>query len=278
MNRHLAAALLRLQLGLAVAAGMTLLTAAAHADDNDKSGDEEPKPRPKPKLKAEKVAKPDSEKNDHERVVGHFGVSWFGVSSIPLGIGAPAGNSANPAIALGNPSYVTISAPAIGVRYWLNEGLGIDAGIGIGYSGGSVEDNNVRVGKLGAFGMLFHAGLPLSIVSGKHISLQITPEANFGFAHASVASNVVDHPPPDASLSGMRLDIGARVGGEVQFGFIGLPELALEGSLGAFFTYQRNGVSVGPASHSDVSYSLTTASFHNPWDFFASVVSARYYF
>jgi hypothetical protein len=83
---------------------------------------------------------------------------------------------------------------------------------------------------------------------------------------------------PDASLSGVRFDLGARIGGEVHFGFIGIPELSLEGSIGAFFTYQTWGVSAGAASVSDNSLGLSTASFNNPWDFFASVVRARYYF
>jgi hypothetical protein len=274
-------------------AAMSLAADAAWAQDDkdkdkDKSGDEEP-PKPPPKKKPQaKTDKPEDERSDHERVVGHFGVSWFGVSTIPLGLGTPTGDANNPTIGL--LPATTVSAPALGIRYWLSNSLGIDVGIGIGYNGGSITDTapsgagitTNKTDKLGAFGFLLHGGLPIALVSGKHISLQLTPETNIGFAHATVAAPppnaAVPNPPPNASLSGIRFDLGARIGGEVQFGFIGVPELALEGSIGAFFTYQQSSVSVGPTSHTDTSMGLTTASFHNPWDFFASVVSARYYF
>ena len=68
--------------------------------------------------KAEKVEKADEDKNDHERFIGHMGVSWFGVSQIPLGIGKPAGDFNNPSLTLGTPT--TVAAPAIGIRYWFN--------------------------------------------------------------------------------------------------------------------------------------------------------------
>ncbi len=241
--------------------------AAASTDDDDAKPVVKKKPKPE---------KSDDDKTNHERVVGHFGFSWFGVSSIPLGIGSPTGTTAVPAITLGTP--ITVSAPAVGIRYWLSNTVGIDAGIGLGYTGGSVTNNNVSVDKLGAFGFLIHAGLPLALASGKHISLQLTPETNLGFSHAAVAATVENNAPPAASLGGVRFDLGARIGGEIQFGFIGIPELALEGSIGAFFTYQQSSVTVGSANNTNSSIALTTANFHDPWDFFTSVVAARYYF
>jgi hypothetical protein len=210
------------------------------------------------------------------------------VSSIPLGLGTPGGDAAAPTVNVDpkNDSII-VSAPALGIRYWLNTTLGIDVGIGLGYNGGSISltvpsptgTTTSKVDKLGAVGFLLHGGLPLALATGKHISLQVTPELNLGFAHASVAADMtMANPPPNATLSGLRFDLGARIGGEVQFGFIGIPELALEGSIGAFFTYQQSGISVGPSSYSNSSIGFTTASFHSPWDFFASVVAARYYF
>ena len=267
----------RFPLAVAAVAALSLAAGTARADEDkdkkkDDSADEDP---PKPKKKP-KVEKSDDERTDHDRMISHIGVSWFGVSQIPMAIATPAGDINNPAINLGTP--ITLNAPALGIRWWINRTVGLDAGLGFSYSGGSVTTNNVKVDKLGAFGMLIHAGLPLALANGKHISLQIIPETNIGFAKASVVSPSMNNPPPNADLSGVRFDLGARIGGEVHFGFIGIPELALEGSIGAFFTYQATGVSVGAANHSDSSISLTTASFHNPWDFFASTIQARYYF
>jgi hypothetical protein len=277
---------LRLHLAVAAAAALSLAAGAALADDDkdkdkkkDDSGDEEPPPKKKKPPEPPKP-KPDDERPDHDRVVGRLGVSWFGVSTIPMGMGAPSGTADNPSLMVSAP--ITINAPALGIRWWFNQTLGIDVGLGFGYSGGSTTDTtgttSTSTSKLGAFGMLIHGGVPLSLATGKHISLQITPETNLGFAHASVSPTAPMSGLPSAGLNGFRFDLGARIGGEVQFGFIGIPELSLEGSIGAFFTYQSTGVSAGPASHNDSSVGLTTASFNNPWDFFASVVRARYYF
>src|SRR5688572_21321431 len=71
---------------------------------------------------------------DHSLMVGKFGVSWFGVSTIPIATGAPAGTGDDPEIAPGQPA--SVSTPAIGVRFWLNDRIGIDAGAGISLSAG----------------------------------------------------------------------------------------------------------------------------------------------
>ena len=207
-------------------------------------------------------------------------MGWMGVSQIPLGQGTQGGT---PTVVTVTPSApVILNAPSLGIRWWFNQTLGIDVGLGFAYSGGSSTLNtgttSTSTSKQGQFGMLIHGGVPLSLATGKHISLQITPELNLGFTHASQAPMGTATGLPDASLSGVRFDLGARIGGEVHFGFIGVPELSLEGSIGAFFSYQTSGISAGAASFSDSSIGLTTASFNNPWDFFTSVVRARYYF
>ena len=43
---------------------------------------------------------------------------------------------------------------------------------------------------------------------------------------------MVQQGQPDTSLTGSRIEIGARAGAEIQFGFIGVPQLALQGSIG----------------------------------------------
>lgn len=120
--------------------------------------------------------------------------------------------------------------------------------------------------------------MPVSFVSGKHISLQLIPEMNLGFAVSSVEPAQQALPPPNATLSGVRFDLGARIGGEVHFGFMDIPELSLEGSVGAFMTYQATKISVATAFASQTNFSVTTAAFQNPWDIFTSYVRARYYF
>src|SRR4051812_43670042 len=54
---------------------------------------------------------------DHGSVVGHFGVGFFGVLAVPV---AGAGNTAAA-------FTETVAAPSIGVRWWMQDWLGIEA-------------------------------------------------------------------------------------------------------------------------------------------------------
>jgi len=201
---------------------------------------------------------------DHDRWVGRLGLGWYGVSDIPIG---SAGN--------------TVSAPAIGVRYWLNRDLGVDAAIGFAMSSGSTttstqgQPDNV-VDKPSQTGFLLHGGLPFALHSEEHYTFLIIPEVNVGFASGSQKSGTPN--TPDTNHSGFRLDLGARAGAEIYFGFIGIPALALEGSVGLFFTTQSGSTETGPNKSKDSDTYIGTSSFNSPWDFFRSSVAARYYF
>jgi hypothetical protein len=250
--------------------------------DREREREEAERARERRRAKAEadakaETAKPTGEK-DHDHWVGHVGASWFGVSTVPIATGGPSGTKDNPGVAPGA-APATVSVPAVGIRYWLSSQIGIDAGIGFSASTGSIRATTFATDKQSVFAMLIHAGMPVSPVAGKHIALTITPEINFGFATSSVEpSGPQPNPPPSASLFGQRFDIGARIGGEIYFGFIGIPELALEGSFGAYFTHQRTSISVDTATYTDTSVLATTANFKDPWQLFASSIAARYYF
>lgn len=190
-----------------------------------------------------------------------MGIGWYGVSSIPLGSD-------------------TVTAPAVGVRYWINSGVGIDAALGFSMSSGadtgfangqgdSVADHPSTV----AF--LLHGGLPLALFSEKHYTLLLTPEVNLGFASGRkryVAGGA------DTDLSGYRVDVGARLGAEIHFGFIGLPALAVEGSFGLFLTTQGAKEDTGGDGQRYSTTYVGTSAFNSPWDIFTGGVTARYYF
>ncbi len=273
-----------------------------HGDDDDSDRDKERERRREEEAEREKAAereeadkreerrrakaeadskaddKKDSGEKDHDHWVGHIGASWFGVSTVPIATGGPTGTKDNPGVAPGA-APATVSVPAVGIRYWLSSMIGIDAGIGFSASTGSIRATTFATDKQSVFAMLIHAGLPVCPVAGKHIALTITPEINFGFATSSVEpTGPQATPPPSASLFGQRFDIGARIGGEIYFGFIGIPELALEGSFGAYMTHQRTSISVDTATYVDTSVLATTANFKDPWQLFASSIAARYYF
>jgi hypothetical protein len=214
---------------------------------------------------------------DHDLFIHHFALAWYGVSDIPLGSGKPDGNNATPSIAEASFDK-SVSAPALGLRYWFNQRFGIDAGVGLYFTGGSTSAANTSFAHQGKFAMLIHGGVPIAISNFQHLSFELIPEINLGFASSGVKSTSTANPPPDAALSGFRFDLGARAGAELFFGFIGVPQLSLEGSVGAFLTYQARGVSVGNQSASSSDLTITTSSFNSPWDFFRSTVAARYYF
>lgn len=215
----------------------------------------------------------DDNSADHDKVVGHLGVTYFGVSEIPV---AAANTSGTPD---------RILAPAIGIRYWLNRSIGIDAGVGLGFTSGSREQvsggTTVANDAPSRFGMLLHGGVPIALAAGKHYTFEVIPELNIGFASGTI-KGTGQNPAPDISLSGLKLDLGARVGGEIHFGFIGVPELALQASVGLFLRREswKASQTVNGATQSDASSVLGFATTVNgePWAIFANNISAIYYF
>ena len=160
-------------------------------------------------------------------MVNHFAFGYFGLSQLPIaGVGSGPGGAVRD----------VVNAPVIGVRYWFNERVGIDGGLGFGLQAGSTETvtptTDVNADKPDKWGLGFHAGVPLAFAHATHYVFEVVPEANVGFTSGSIKG-----PPgaPDQSLSGFRLDLGARVGAEVHFGFIGIPQLALQASIGLYF-------------------------------------------
>jgi hypothetical protein len=214
----------------------------------------------------------DDERTDHQKVVGHFGVGWFGVSNILIDFDLDGDQGG------------VIAAPVIGVRYWLSEFLGIDGGIGFGVSGSSAETEaggmNVETDGPATFGFMLHAGLPLAFATGRHYTFIVVPELNIGFATLTRTINQGGPTPMTMEIenTGVRFDIGGRAGAEVHFGFIDIPELALEASVGLYLTRIQATQTQMDVSQRVGQTSITTTSLNNPWDFFRTSVAARYYF
>jgi hypothetical protein len=198
--------------------------------------------------------------SDHSQVVGRLAVGYMGTQTMPLG----AGN---------------VTAPVIGARYWVSNMLGIDAGLGFLWSTGSVEGAGGSVDKADVTAFILHGGVPLSLADSGHFSFQIIPEMNIGFAgtgDSNVAPNVED------TTNGFLFNIGARAGGEIQFGFMGIPQLSLTGSVGLFLTHTSAGQEVNTdgavVETTDSNTSLGTTLGPDPWDLFTGNISALYYF
>lgn len=199
--------------------------------------------------------------SDHDAVVGRLAIGYLGRNGIEIGAGALPGGAA-----------AVVDAPVIGVRYWLSDMLGIDAGIGFGFSSGSDKDmNGVSTDRPSYHLFMIHGGVPLSLASAGHFSFQVIPELNLGFAGASATVGGAD-----ASVSGFHLDLGARAGAEIHFGFINVPQLSLQGSVGVRMNMNSTSVDPGDAGTSHFDFATTVGD--NPWNIFTSNVAALYYF
>jgi hypothetical protein len=226
-----------------------------------------PTPPTPPAAPAEHKAAPLTDDTpDHERVIKKFAIGYLGFNQVPL------------------TQTETVSAPVIGARYWLFDRLGVDAGIGFGVKGGSQDTTpangpKTTTDQATAWAFALHAGVPLTPAWGKHYTILLIPEINFGYSGRSLKATAPNTPNQDQN--GARFEIGARAGGEVHFGFIGVPELSLQATIGLGF--QNNQVwanNVGGANNatSAHSYTFTTSVDQAPWAIFTNNISALYYF
>jgi hypothetical protein len=78
------------------------------------------------------------------------------------------------------------------------------------------------------------------------------------------------------------MNVGAKVGAEIQFGFIDLPNLSLQGGVGLYLqseTVKTRADLDGDVTQASVTgTTLGTTLDADPWDIFTSSVSALYYF
>lgn len=206
--------------------------------------------------------------SDHDLMVGHMAVGYLGTAG--LVIGSPDA---------GEPGSGLVTAPVVGIRYWMDPGMGLDLGLGFALDGGSTEPGGgTSVDSPSHFAVILHGGVPLALANGRHYSFQIIPEMNLGIGSGSEvdlgSGDDVDH-------SGFGVDLGARAGAEVHFGFIGIPELSLQGSIGALLNIgsQKTTIKSDPeVEYKASSHSFRTTVYDTPWGIFTSNVAALYYF
>lgn len=197
--------------------------------------------------------------SDHDAVVGRLAVGYLGRNGVTI-----AGAGINPTV---------IPTPVIGVRYWLSDMLGIDAGVGFGLTSGSAEVMGMSNDGPSWHLFMIHGGVPLALANAGHFSFQIVPELNLGFAGASQ-----DVGGMTSKGSGFHLDVGARAGAEIHFGFINVPQLSLQGSVGLRLNMDSTSQTVMDVDQSTSAFSVGTTVGDNPWNIFTSNVAALYYF
>lgn len=233
--------------------------AASEEESEEATGDDEPK---EPEAATEDT--------DHEGVVGRFGVGLLGGTTVSF-----------PTSGFGTQD---VNLPILGARYWMNERLGLQAGLGLAHSSGDNGRSDARSGfdTQTLWGMALHVGAPIVFFYDEHYKFLVQPEANFLFGTGRLHDNLNTTADEAVQMNAWGLDLGARVGAEVHFGFIGIPKLSLQGSIGAHYTL-RQGITSNieggrQVDHVITRHTLGTAHFSDPWDLFTSSIAALYYF
>ena len=206
--------------------------------------------------------------SDHDSVVGSFGIGFFGISEIPVG-DYPTTTMTVPGAASFSLESNTISAPTIGVRYWLSSFLGVEAAVGIGISSNSSEDAGASTDNPSFFGFALHGGLPLALAHSGHFTFEVIPDINFGVSSGSSEG--------DIDYSGVLFQIGGRLGAELQFGFIDVPQLSLLTSFGVHFSYESRSQSTALGDQSDDRIYFGTTVGSEPWKSFMGSINLIYY-
>ena len=219
---------------------------------------------------------PPAGNSEHDDMVGHIAVGYLGRASIPYGVDT-------------NRTSSTAPVPVVGVRYWIDPLIGLDLGAGLWIGSRSNDFTSAATGaktSVGGpkpFAFVLHAGVPLALASSKHFAFEIIPEVNFGYAKVTQDIGLANDGTTKAT--GTHFDLGARAGAEIQFGFIGIPQLSLIGSVGLRFQYDSlsqefnggAGTGNGNSKISSGAWDLSTTLNERPWEVFTGALGVLYY-
>lgn len=217
--------------------------------------------------------KPEDEKTDHENVVGGFGVGLL--SAVEL----------NPLLPGATYPEASLVVPVLGMRTWISDGFGFEVGLGFNTVSGTRADDiadREDVPDPTIWGLALHLGVPLSFYNDEHYKFLLLPELNFGMSFGATE----DDPNVDGDQAirqrARLVGGGLRAGAEIHFGMIGLPMLALSGTVGVRLNYHDSSVEAAEngvvVTRVRSGVAASTSSFNDPWDVFVSNIAALYYF
>jgi len=210
---------------------------------------------------------------DHDKAVGAWGIGLLGTQRLTM-LGRPGGAG-----------QFNVGMPVVGVRHWVTERYGFQAGIGLNAAGGTIKDNEPGAHddpNPTTIAMGLHAAAPISLYHDKSYNLLILPGLDFAFGDSRLQDD------PDAAgdqatvQKSVLLQASVRAGAEVQFGFIGMPMLSLQGTVGAALGWTNSGIEYtegGQGRKRNASlWAIGTQNYDEPWDLFVGSIAAVYYF
>lgn len=198
---------------------------------------------------------------DHSRMVRTFAIGYLGQAQLRT----PTPN---------DPALNDVDAPIIGGRYWFNPRMGLDAGIGFSTGSQTVTVGDMETETPDPFALALRVGVPFALLDTRHFVFEVIPEATFGFT-----SNTIEGPMADFEVSSTHFDLGARAGAEIHFGFLDIPQLALQAGVGLRFSHDSGSINQGGDEVGSFSANRIGTSLQgNPWDIFVGNIAALYYF
>lgn len=230
-------------------------------------------------------------KTDHDKSVGSWAVGFLGARQVPRAVAGPGAVviDANGSATLTVDS-ASITVPTFGVRRWFNKRVGFELSLGFNIQGGDVEQaipnpdpsqsRRVDASTPSAKAFALRGGVPISVYAAKHLNVLFLPEFDFGISSQTIegVNESTTGDPLELQLSGLVVGAGARLGAELSFGFIDVPQLALQSAWGARFEWRRRSGKIGDAEMNLSEQAVGTSWFGSPWDIFAGSISLLYYF
>jgi hypothetical protein len=221
--------------------------------------------------------------SDHSVVVNRLALRYFGASQLPtlsiMGMNPGAGANA--------------TLHTVGLRYWMSNTFALEGGLSFGFQSAS-STTTTRTGSMTTtrteddpnfFGLGLHVGAPIVLAEAKHVIIHLAPYAALAFGNSSITTGENDN-VRDVSANAFQLRLGANLAAELQFGFIGVPQLGLQAQIGAALQVnsfsalaelRRNGDSV-EISNSSFGIGTTLGPHYGLQDIINGSISAVWYF
>jgi len=164
--------------------------------------------------------------SDHDLVVRDIGLRVVHWGKVEAGVGQLLGGGlagAGAAAAVNPNQTANLNLTTIGLRYWLSKRIGIDAGVALFLHKPKMGDTQ--------FGFGIAGGIPIALGVFKHITVFAEPRLDLSWLRLAKDTNAV--------MFGMGADLGA----ELSFGFIGIPRLTTQLAFGLDLRLQYDSVS-----------------------------------
>lgn len=218
---------------------------------------------------------------DHSIVTQRLALRYFGSVNVPslAASGMPGGG--------GN------ALQTVGARYWISGGLALEGGLALGLSSGSNETTMQSGGNTRSatsdepnfFGIGLHIGVPIALAESKHLTIALAPYFSLHYGRSAITTGMGDG-TTDNTLSALRVTVGANATAELQFGFLGVPQLGLIAQLGLGLAYTSSTYEAVVRRNSDTtriasgrfSLATTIGPDYSLADIITGSVSAVYYF